>query len=423
MSAVGSVIQWITSLQAFVLVPLAILILSLIARMKFSKAFRAAVTIGVGLVGLFAMVGVFGAAVSPAVQAFVQRTGAQLDIQDAGVFALLSVTWGSKIAVFFIPVGLAVNLIMLYFKWTKTIDVDILNYWVWGVSGVVIYTLTGSVWLGLLAFAINEVIIIKIADWTAPKVQEHYEMPGVSIPHGNAALWAPVGMAVNWVIERIPGLRNVEADPETIQERYGVIGEPITIGVFLGVLLGILGGLNVASILALCVNVAAVMLIFPRMVGVLMEGLVPISETVRDFMKERFQRDVYIGMDAAVLIGFPECIATGIILVPLVVVLAVILPGNHVLPLADLAIATPFLISMCLPFLKKGNVVRGLIAGVVVFAFALWLSGDLAPLITEAGKAVQAPVPEGVTWTSLGAGSNWIAWVLVKIFQLFGYTM
>jgi len=227
-------------------------------------------------------------------------------------------------------------------------------------------------------------------------------MPGVSIPHGNAALWPPIGIAVNWVLERIPGLNKLEADPDTIQKRFGVIGEPVTIGTVLGFLLGLLGRQSIADSLALAVTVAAVMLLFPRMVGVLMEGLVPISEAIRDFMRTRFRRDVYIGLDAAVLIGFPECIATGLLLVPIVVLLAFILPGNRVLPLADLAIATPFLISMCMPLLKRGNVVRGLIAGAVIFTIGLYISGDLAPIFT--------------------AASHWIAWIFAKILTLFGYS-
>jgi PTS system galactitol-specific IIC component len=391
--------------------------------MKFGRAFRSSVTIGAGLVGLFAMVGVFGSNIGPAVAAFVARTGVQLDISDLGVFSLLTTTWGSPVAIWFIPVGLAVNLVMLALRLTKTLDADILNYWTWGITAVVIYTLTGSVVFALIGFALNEILILLIADWTAPKIGEHYQIEGTSVPHGNAALWPPVGIAVNWVIDRIPGLRDLEADPQTIADKFGVIGEPVTIGVVLGAALGILAGQPWGGVLNLAVTLAAVMLIFPRMLAVLMEGLRPISEQVRDFMKKRFDRDVYIGLDAAILIGYPEVLAVGILLVPIVVALALILPGNRVLPLADLAIATPFLVSMAMPFLRRGNVVRGLIAGTIIFIIALYTAGDLAPVYTAAGAAINLDVPEGVTWTSIGAGSHWFAWIIYKILQLLGYSV
>jgi len=122
MSFIESALRWISGLQSIVLVPLAILIISLIARMKFGRAFRAAVTIGAGLVGLFAMVNVFGSAVGPAIQGFAKATGIQRDVADLGVFTLLVTTWGSKIAIWFIPVGLVVNLVMLALNWTSLCD-------------------------------------------------------------------------------------------------------------------------------------------------------------------------------------------------------------------------------------------------------------------------------------------------------------
>jgi len=423
METVALIIQSITALPAAVLISIAILILSLIARMAFGKAFRAAVTIGAGLVGLTTMVGVFGQNIGPAVGAFVQNTGVQLDISDLGVFSLLAATWGSPVAIWFIPVGLVVNLALLALRWTKTLDADILNYWTWGITAVVIYTLTGNVLFALVGFALNEILILLIADWTAPKVQEHYNVEGVSIPHGNAALWPPIGIAVNWVIDRIPGLRDLNADPETIAKKFGVIGEPVTIGVVLGAAIGILAGQPWSGVLNLAIILAAVMLIFPRMLNLLMEGLRPISEQLREFMKNTFKRDVYIGLDAAILIGYPEVLAVGILLVPIVVGLAVILPGNRVLPLADLAIATPFLITLVMPFLKGGNVVRGLIAGTIIFIIALYTAGDLAPVYTAAGAAINLDVPPGTTWTSIGAGSHWFAWIIYKILQLSGFSV
>ncbi len=419
----ASIMQAITSLPSAVLVPLAILIIALASGMKFGKAFRAVIMIGAGFIGFNAMFNVFASNIAPIVASFVQGLGVQLDVTDMGVFSLLSATWGSPIAIWFIPVGLGVNIILLILKATKTLDADILNYWTWGVTAIAIYALTGNVLLALAGFAINEIIILLIADWTAPKIGEHFEMVGISVPHGNAALFPPVAVAVNWVIEKIPGLRDLNADPETITKKFGILGEPVTLGSILGVLIGVIGKQPWGTVLNLAVTLAAVMLIYPRMLHLMMEGLGPISEHLREFMKKKFDREVYIGLDAAILIGQPDVLAVGMLLIPIVLGLALVLPGNHVLPLADLAIATPFLISMCMPFLKRGNIVRGLIGGVFVFALALYVAGDLAPLYTAAGQAIGLDVPEGVVWTSIGAGSNWITWILVKVLGLFGFAL
>lgn len=418
----ASIMQAIAGLPSAVLIPLAILLIALIAGMKFGKAFRSAVMIGAGFIGFSAMFNVFAETITPVVAAFVEGLGIQLDVTDLGVFSMLTTCWGSPIAIWYIPIGLGVNILMLLLKATKTLDADILNYYTWGATAIAIYALTGNLILALVGFVINEIIILLIADWTQPKIAEHFDMVGVSIPHGNAALWPPVGIAVNWLIEKIPGLRDLDADPETITKKFGVIGEPVTLGTVLGALIGIIGHQPWDSVLNIAVTVAAAMLIYPRMLHLMMEGLAPISQHLRDFMSKKFNRDVYIGLDAAVLIGQPDVLAVGMLLIPVVLGLALILPGNHVLPLADLAIATPFLISMCMPFLKKGNIVRGLIAGVFLFTIALYVSGDLAPLYTAAGQAIGLDVPDGVVWTSIGVGANWITWILVKLLGLFGFT-
>ena len=96
MNALISVLQKITALPAGVMIAVVILIFSLIAGMKFGKSFRASITIGAGLIGLYAMVGVFASNLGPAEAAFVQHTGLHLNISDLGVFTLLSATWGSR---------------------------------------------------------------------------------------------------------------------------------------------------------------------------------------------------------------------------------------------------------------------------------------------------------------------------------------
>lgn len=65
MDTVVSIFKSITSLSSFVMLPLAILILSLISGMKLGKAFRSSVFIGIGLLGLSTMVNLFASTLGP----------------------------------------------------------------------------------------------------------------------------------------------------------------------------------------------------------------------------------------------------------------------------------------------------------------------------------------------------------------------
>ncbi|MCP5613318.1 PTS galactitol transporter subunit IIC, partial [Klebsiella pneumoniae] len=93
-------------------------------------------------------------------------------------------------------------------------------------------------------------------------------------------------------------------DPDQIQKRFGVFGEPMMLGVILGAGIGLLAEYDVKGVLNLAMSLGAVMLIMPRMVKLLMEGLLPLSDAVRSFLKKRYpdRHDLYIGLDIAVAV-------------------------------------------------------------------------------------------------------------------------
>ncbi|MDK6274097.1 PTS transporter subunit IIC, partial [Escherichia coli] len=79
-----------------------------------------------------------------------------------------AITWGSPIAPFVIPLTILINVAMLALNKTRTVDVDMWNYWHFALAGTLVYYSTGSLFFGLLAAAIAAVVVLKLADWSAP---------------------------------------------------------------------------------------------------------------------------------------------------------------------------------------------------------------------------------------------------------------
>lgn len=421
MSFINSIFGWYSSQVPAIMVVIAILLIGIIiARLNIITAIRSAIYVGVGIVGLNAMIGMFASVVIPTLMQVIERTGMKLQYLDFGVTAMQSsIVFPLEIFALLLPVGLIVNAIMIFLKLTDTFDVDIFNYWIWGITGALVYFLTGSVIWAMVAYIINEIIVLKMADFTAPIVQKYYGIEGVSIPHGNAVVFAPIGYIVDKVIDKIPVLNKININPETIQSRFGTYVEPSLLGFVMGIVFGIVAGYDSTQVLNVAITIAAFMILFPRMLSCLIEGITPVSEGMREITEKKFKRKIHIGLDAAILVGMPSVLSTGILLVPIILLLAFILPGNKVLPLADLAIAAPFLITLCMPYCK-GNIFKGLISGTIVFILALYIAGDLAPIISETAVMNGLPVGEpGTIWTSLGGASSPVIWVLVKIAQLF----
>ena len=428
MEAIKSIFDFLTGLGSPVMLPIVIFILSLILGQKLSRAFVSSLTVGVGFIGLGLVITLLFQALGPATDALVKSTGLQLTSLDVGWGVAAAIAFGTAVGSLVFIVALGVNLIMLLLNWTKTLNVDMWNYWHYAFTGSLVYLVSGgNLLLGLIAAAIHAVVALLIADWIAKDVQSFFKLPGISIPQGWAITSVPIIKVLNWIVEKVPGLRDIYWDSETLQKRLGIFGQPIIMGAILGLLFGILAyGINPAGmtfnevfgkVLMLSVQMAAVMLLIPRIIAIFMEGLTPVSEAARTFMQKRFAgREFYVGLDSAILIGHPITIATGILLIPITLLLAAILPGNTTLPAADLA-ATAFFVCM-VPPLTRGNFFRSVLYGILIMTMVLYISSAFAPLLTQIARNIGYAIPEGAVQITGLSGGNWIAWVLTTISRL-----
>jgi len=429
-----AIIDWVKGLGPTVMLPIVIFLIGLILGAKPGRAFRSAVTIGIAFVGINLVIGLLWTNLGDAAQAMVKRTGVTLDVVDVGWPAAAAIAFGGTVGTWIIPLSILVNIVMLVARGTKTLNIDIWNFWHFAFTGSLVYALSQNLPLALATAALNAAIALFLADWTAPGVQDFYSVPTISIPHGFSAAYVPIAIPLNKLIDVIPGLNKLDADPEAIQRRFGVLGEPIVLGVVIGFILACLAwlgdatvgnfGTQLQKILALAINLSAVMLLMPRMVAILMEGLIPISEAAREFMKRRFAGgEFFIGLDSAILIGHPAAIATALLLVPVTIGLAIglsALGANRILPFADLAVI-PFMVAMVAP-ITRGNIVRGVIIGTIVIAVGLILGTSIAPLHTAAAIDAKFDMPEGATQIcSICDGTNPLTWLLLNFSKVGGW--
>lgn len=427
MKFIMDVFQFILDAGVSVMMPIIIIIiLSLIFGIKFNKALRAGLMIGIGFIGINLVIGLMSDTLGPATQAIVNNLNVNLDVMDVGWPIGAAISFGqSNVVPWVFLIGITINVIMLALNWTDTANIDMWNYWHFIFVASFVYVAlrdtfgnTVALVIALVLCGIGIVQTLKLADWTAPIVQKYFGLPGVSLPHMETITWAPVGYAVNWLLERIPKVRDWKADPDTIQKRYGILGEPMFIGVFLGLFLAILAYFPEFSvdfraalmkILTTAIILGAVMVVLPRMVSLLMEGLLPLSEGAREFITKKFPgRQIHIGLDAAVALGHPANIATALLMVPVTIVIAVVmglLGINRILPFADLVVL-PFHTIWAIGW-SKGNVIRGVITGIFIVAGELFIGTQLAPYLTTMGRDIGFAMPEGATLiSSLDVGAH-----------------
>ena len=413
MEFIYNAFQTILSAGAYVMLPLIITLVGAVFGMKISKAFRSGLTVGIGFVGIKLVIDMLAANIGPASKAMVENFGLSLDIIDVGWGAIASVTWASPIIPILIGVILLVNIVMLILKLTDTLDVDIWNYHHLAIVGVMVFYVTNNIFIAVCASAVMAIITFKLSDWTSPLVENFFGIPDISIPT-MSFLTSIVLYPLHWVYDRIPGLNKLKLDLNDASKYLGVFGEPTVLGFILGIVIGFLAKYDVVKAFNLGVHMAAVMVIIPKMTALFVEGLMPISEAATEFTKKRFKgRKFLIGLDAAIVVGDSRVITTALILIPLTILIAAVLPGNRVMPFADLAVVT-FRIAL-LVALSKGNFLKSIVLGLVMMGMVLIFGTMTAPVLTSLATSIGLDF-NGQMISSFAATSMPISFI---IFQLF----
>lgn len=418
LEAIGN---FLNTLGPLLVLPVIVAVLGFILGQRWDQAIRSGLLTAIAFVGIFLTVGLLGETLSTIGSAFAERTGTGLDIIDIGWPAASALAFGTPVGNVIIPIGIALNILLLILGLTQTLDIDLWNFWHMAFVGAIVQFITGSFALALFAAAATLVMALFLADWSASLIQKHFKMPGISIPHLQSAGYMLLAVPFALIVNRIPFLRNLRLNPDTIRKRLGLLGEPMVLGFIIGLVLALLAGQGAKDAFLTAVNTSAVMLLIPRMVAILMEGLTPVSEAARDFMTSRFAgRQFHIGLDSAVLIGNPSVIAAGLLMVPVEILLALALAplGNRTLPFIDLADG-PFVAAMLAP-LVAGDVLLTVILGAIVMGVGLIFTTLLAPAVTNmvATSGVTVDIPAGyATYTVMSDAAIPTSYGLYYIFQ------
>ena len=397
----GRVFSYIIGLGAAVMMPVIFTVLGVCVGIRFSKALKSGLLVGVGFVGLGVVTALLTSNLGPALKGMTDLYHLNLPYFDLGWPAAAAVAYSTAVGAFIIPVCLGVNVLMLATGTTRTVNIDLWNYWHFAFLGAMVYFTMGSLAWAFYAAIVLYVITLCMADFSAKGFQAFYkDAEGLSIPQPFCQSFTPFAVAIGWLLDRIPGFDRLDLDSEGMKRKFGLFGEPIFLGLIIGCGIGALKCDSwtsvvdsIPSILKLGVTVAAVMELIPRITALFIEGLKPIVEQTRGFIEKRFAglRGLSIGMSPALVIGHPTTLVVSILLIPVILFLSVFLPGNKFLPLASLA--GMFYLFPCVLPITKGNVPKTFIIGLVALVVGLFFVTNLTPAFT---KAIAAANCDGI---------------------------
>jgi galactitol PTS system EIIC component len=390
-----------------VFVPLVIFVIALFLKVTPKKAFMSALSAGVGLMGFSLVIGAYGPIVTPIINSMVENTGVNLPVFDVGWQATSIVAYSTEIGMIFVGMAILLQTILFLVRWTNVFQPgDLWNNYSYMVWGSMVYLLTKNIWLGFAVMVMQMLYTQLFAEMIQKRWSKYYQYPNCTLASLHTVSITPYAIVMDWVLNKF-GLQKVQADPESFRKRLGFIGEPMSLGLFLGLFIGIVGNFTRLNTLAAWgqiftngIATSAVMSVFPKISSIFAGSFSAITEASKKSIKGS-KGEWYLSVNDATGYGESATLITGIMLMPLVLVVAFILPGNRTLPMLDL-VAIPYLIQPIIA-VSNGNIAKSTISGVIWFAIALLVASATAPLFTEVALSVGIPLASGVALvTSFG---------------------
>lgn len=389
---------------ATVIVPIMIFLISMCLRVPVKKAVEGSIYAGVGLTGFGWIISAFTPIITPIVKQMVETTGIDRSVVDIGWQTGSLTAFSTSIGLSFFIFGLVIELILFLVGVTRVfVPSNLWNNFGYMIWGAVAYQVTHNFWLsfGLMIFLLLYTLLLS--EVIADRWSEYYGIKNATINSIHNIESAIPALLFDPLWNKL-GLNNVSFNLIFLKEKLGLFGRPTTLGAILGLLIGILGNLTRllileawGQILTFTVSLAAVMTIFPLVTEVFSKAFVPIEQAVeknREQKNSSAKKRWFLAVDDGVGYGEPATILSGILLIPILVVLALILPGNKTLPVVDL-ISIPFMIESMVA-LSKGNMVKILLNSVIWLGLGLYASSYMTPFYTETVMAYGSALPAGV---------------------------
>lgn len=386
---------------ASVFVPVVIFFIALLMKVKPKRAFQSALNAGIGLTGFNMLIGAYTPIVTPAVNRMVEHTGVNLRILDTGWQATSVVAYSTQVGMIFLGLGLLIQLVLFLLKVTNVfMPSDLWNNYSFMLWGSMLYIVTKNIFLSIGLMILANLFTLLFSEILAKRWSTYYGYPGTTISAPHDVTQVPFAMAVDWILNKL-GANKVKWNPTNVQQKLGFLGEPITLGFLLGLVLGFAGNFMRLSELAawgematIGISTAAIMAIFPKIAGIFASSFTSITDATKRSAKSSGEgREWYLAINDAAGYGEPATLLTGLLLIPIILVLAIILPGNEALPMVDL-IAIPYIIQPIIA-ISKGNIFKSLISGTLLLTINLYIITAVAPIFTEVAISVGVSIPEG----------------------------
>ncbi|MET1250301.1 PTS transporter subunit IIC [Sporolactobacillus sp. STCC-11] len=397
----NTIFKPIISLGAPPMMFIILTVLALAMKVKPTKAIEGGLKLAIALTGISAVINILTSGFSKALVGFVKSTGINLSITDVGWAPLATITWGSAYTLYFLLIIVVVNVIMLSIKKTNTLDVDVFDVWHLSITGLLVMYYSHNLLVATLLVIVIGAMKIINSDLMKPTFTDLLHAPKsnpMTSTHMNYML-NPVIMLFDKFFDKfLPFLDKYDFDAAKLNKKIGFWGSKFAIGVYLGLFIGLVSRQSLQDTFTLAFTAGVCLELFSLIGAWFIAAVEPLSQGITNMTSKHFKgRTFNIGLDWPFIAGRAEIWAAANVLAPILLVEALIIPSNHILPLGGIIAMglTPALLVV-----TRGKLIRMIVIGTILLPLFLVSGTMIAPFVTQTAKAVGA-FPAGVASTHL----------------------
>lgn len=369
---------------------------------------------GIGLTGFSWIINQFTLIVIKIVYKMVNNTGIKSPIVDIGWKAGAVASFGSAIGLTFFIFGLLVEIILFATRITKVfMPSNLWNNFVFMLWGSLAFYVTHDWWLSLGLSFFMLLYTLLFAEIQADRWSTYYKSKNITVCSAQNIVQTIPAILLDPLWNRL-GFNRTTLTPTTLKHKLGIFGESPILGAALGLFISLIANikeLNQVSaweqIFQFTIQLSAVITIFPLIATVFNMAFTPLAEQIDKSRKQKQKSNLgieinpihdkkrwFLAVDDSVGYGESATIISGIVLIPIMLILAFLLPGNKTLPIVDL-VFLPFMVESIVA-ITNGNILKVIATSIVWFSLGLYTASWLGPIYTYAIAHYGVTIPAGV---------------------------
>lgn len=384
-----------------IVIPTTIFIIALFVGYDPKKSLLYGLYAGIGLTGFSWIINQFTPIVIKIVYKMVNNTGIKRPIVDIGWEAGAVASFGSAIGLTFFIFGLLVEIILFATRITKVfMPSNLWNNFIFMLWGTLAFYVTHDWWLSLGLSFFMLLYTLLFAEIQADRWSTYYKSKNITVCSAQNIVQTIPAILLDPLWNRL-GFNRTTLTPTTLKQKLGL---------FISLIANI-KALNQVSaweqIFQFTIQLSAVITIFPLIATVFNMAFTPLAEQIDKSRKQKQKSNTvieinpihdkkrwFLAVDDSVGYGESATIISGIILIPIMLILAFLLPGNKTLPIVDLVLL-PFMVESIVA-ITNGNILKIIATSIVWFSLGLYTASWLGPIYTNTIAHYGVSIPAGV---------------------------